>query len=197
MNNDQLSADVLQQVRDNKSFMAIIFLSPKSPQWERVRYLLSNAEKLIEKGNAICGFFSSEASSTAIACQIMQITSKWKSCYLFIDGVPYFSLKSIKWLDCFMSSLRVKSLDAYCSKTGWARSMSRERTVTMPCRLMSDYGWYTESLGCPIQDQLQAHAVRCGVDQCPNFARASSRFVPVVEELTSGLDYVKSEDIGY
>ena len=204
MSTKNLPPDVLREMRNEDVFISIAFVSPKSPQWPQVKQLLQNADRFLEKDNIFCGLFKKTASSIRIAHRILNISFKWKTCHLFIEGVPSVSLKPVKWLECFILSLRVHNLRAHCNCNGWLYGVwdnphgeRKERRALLPCRLLKPYGWYTDSLGCSVEEQLQAHAVRTGVDQCPNYGKFPVIVEPQKEELTSGLDFMRKSGFYY
>lgn len=192
-----LPAEVIQKAKGSSAFMAIAFVAPKSQQWQQVRNLLDGADELFLHENVICGLFTLESRSVELAYRILAISFKWKSCYLFVNGIPATSMKNIKWLECFVLSLRCNDPRAHCFKTGWATFASRERTITMPCRLMPHYGWYCEAHPSTAADQLQACAVRAGVEQCPNYGKFGIVLPKEEKALTSGLDFLKKDGFTY
>ncbi|MDR1961442.1 MAG: hypothetical protein LBQ16_04090, partial [Gracilibacteraceae bacterium] len=165
----------IQKTKAPDSFISIAFVAPRSPQWENVRILLNSADELFTHGKVICGLFAKDPRSVSVAHSILEIAFAWKSCHLFVNGVPVFSTKQIKWLPCFTQSLRVSSLTAHCVVAKLRVQYVGERyfqyTVFEPCRFMPAHEWYCEAHPASYVDQFQAMAVRQGVDMCPHFGK--------------------------
>lgn len=170
-----LPVEVIHKTKTPEAFFAIAFVSPRSPQWEHVRHLLNSADELFTHSNVICGLFAKEPGSIQVAHNILEIALGWKSCHLFVSGVPVFSTKQIKWLPCFIQSLRVSSLAAHCVvaklRVLYTDANYFQYTVFEPCRFMPAHEWYCEAHPSSYVEQFQAMAVRQGVDMCPHFGK--------------------------
>lgn len=193
-----LPVEVIQKTKTPEAFIAIAFIAPRSQQWEYVRGLLNSADELFTHGNVTCGLFAQNPSSVELAHRILEVALDWKTCHLFINGVPVVSIKQIRWLPCFISSLKVKDLKAHCIRSRVIGKYIENRyiqyTIFEPCRFMPNHEWFHEDHPSSFEDQFQATAVRQGVDQCPH----SGKFLTErPKKLASGLDFMKKAGFYY
>ncbi len=170
--NYDLPPDVIHNITQRGVFIAIVFVRPRSPHWEKVNYLMQCADEYFSDGETTFGFFKKTARSVQVAYEVLSLSRGWKSCYVFMQGVPVFSLKDIKWLECYMRSLRADDLRAYCTIVDRPRSpftpgLEVEKYIS-PCRFITYGWWFNPDHPSDYVAQFQAQAVRMGVNQCPN-----------------------------
>lgn len=176
MNIATLPPEIISRTKANDVFIAIIFIAPKSAQWKTVSFLLGSADDLVTKDDMVCAFFRKEYASVATAFQILEIAFKWKSCYAFMKGVPLLSYKDLTWVQCFMASFRVESLKAHCLTATYVDFKDpadsrrlKTHVAVLPCKKLAFGAGYNHWLPINYEKQLQAHAVKKGVDLCPNY----------------------------
>lgn len=193
LENYDLPTNIVSQLARQDIFIAIAFVSPRSPQWEKVNYMMKSADTYTATDDTTYATFEKNARSIELAYAILSIGIKWKSCYFFVEGVPVFSTRDVKWLECYMRSLRARDLRAYCTRVDrvpyYTKLGKYEIDLFLsPCQYILHGWWFSPHHPSDYADQFQAQAVRKGVDQCPNFQTFTVRSL---KEFASSYGYAR------
>lgn len=192
-----LPAESAKFINNPDFFAAIIFQSPRSPQWPLVWGLCQGADAVAEgKGYYAAAFYCTESSLETLT-SICHITQEWKTAHLFVRKKKIAHIYSIKWVSCFLKSLKCNDNLAWCLDITRAPSRindftSLDHTITVnlnpnavvekkperiaiqelfvcPCKQLSAFTWGKVELPVSLKAQFQAFAVEKGFIECPNF----------------------------
>ncbi len=127
----------------------------------------------------VCYIDLTIARDCEIASKVINIAQAWKGFSIVFKGrsIASFHL-SYQVLPCITDAMQCTSKKAHCSKMARGNSYIKnyryvnykicDFDLLLPCKL-ADSGFYEPSLGVPINEQYQAHAVDMGVQWCPFF----------------------------
>ncbi len=203
----------LQLITNDDFFAAIVFLSPRSPQWPLVRGLSMQADAVMEDKKVLTVAFRKTSESIRLLASICEISQDWKSTHIFIQKQKISYIYSVNWLSCYLKSLQCDEPLSWClSITQGPRRLNDfgERNLCLhinidslkeplqekkpeevdfrehficPCKKISGYLWGYRELPISLKSQLQAFAVERGYVQCPNFD--IDHFKPVFDTIES------------
>ena len=205
-----LPADSAQFVNNPDFFAAMIFLSPRSPQWPLVWGLCQSADAIAEgKGYYAAAFYCKERSIETLT-SICHITQEWKTAHLFVKRKKIAHIFSIKWIHCFLQSFQCDNPAAWCLDITKAprrlndfTELDHTFTINMspdalaerrpervavrelfvcPCKQLAPLPWGKIELPVDLKDQFQAFAVERGLNSCPHFDM--TQFKPLHETVT-------------
>lgn len=192
-----LPAESFKFVNNTDFFAAIIFQSPRSPQWPIVWGLCQSADAISEgKGYYAAAFYCTENSLETLT-SICHITQEWKTAHLFVRKKKIAHIYSVRWVNCFLKSLKCPGNLAWCLDITRAPKRiddftSLDHTITInlvstpfaerkpdrivaqelficPCKQLSAFPWGKMELPVPLKEQFHAFAVERGFIDCPNF----------------------------
>lgn len=197
-------------INNNDFFAAIIFLSPRSPQWPLVWGLCQGADAISEgKGYYAAAFcFSPESLETLTS--ICHITQGWKTAHLFIKKKKIAHIYSVRWVGCYLNSLKCTDPMAWCLSVTTAprrindfssldfsitintttnsiveekpEKVAVQELFVCPCRELSAHSWGKAEVPISFKGQFQAFAVARGFSECPHFD--IEQFKPVYSTVT-------------
>lgn len=192
-----LPTESVQFVNNPDFFAVIIFMSPRSPQWPLVWGLCQGADAIAEGKEYYAAAFRFSPESLETLTSICHVTQEWKTAHLFVKKRKIAHIYSVRWVGCFLKSLKCTEPLAWClsvTKAPRRRSdfSTRDFTITInttinsiveekpekvevqelfvcPCRELAAHTWGKAEIPISLKGQFQAFAVERGFSDCPHF----------------------------
>lgn len=194
---DSLPEPHLNLLYNQDFFAAILFQSPRSPQWKLVRRLCEQADAVAAGGGYFVAAFRKKKESLQLLAVICDMIYTWRSAQIFVQRRKVQYLFSLKWLPCFLKSLPCEPLAWCLAVTDAPKPLdffaptivtleislvttqsegnqkpepgTVENHFVCPCKELARYKWGVLELPAGLKEQFHAYAIELGYAECPNF----------------------------
>lgn len=156
---------------------AVAFVSPRSASWPIVRETCRKFSRWVEEENGLAlAMFGSDPKALGALDTVLELVDGWSSALLFVHGEhePVWRVRG--WLCCYIHSFHVTNLEAYCLQVAYLGAAPGVYGLPClsPCRILN-LSSVKPDHPAPLEDQVQARAVREGCFRCPNFKISNFR----------------------
>ncbi|MDR1398116.1 MAG: hypothetical protein LBJ14_10360 [Desulfarculales bacterium] len=146
--------DLMPMVVGPDYFASILFQSPNSPQWRIVKELCSQVEDVAGGEDFFIVAFRQQPESLRLFSIIVGMVSSWKSSHIFVQGRKIDNLFSLKWLSCYLDSLKCKEASVWC-----LRIINAPSPMTVPTTVNQAIGPVSDSSAAILDDKRRYRAL--------------------------------------